>query len=361
MNGSGPMAQSDARGESGQQDLFSALLADSPQTEVKKKRVFRQVGGSDVSPMARGRNSETKDRVAAIRRSLSETGLERTCVTPDVLWRAMLDQLEQEMPNFSSVIQAIVRPHAQLVAAGVDHRMPPVLLLGDPGIGKTRFARKLARILGLPRPLMIPMAAESNGSALAGSSAFWSNSTPGLLFEAIAWGTGTGLAAANPLILLDELDKVSQTATYDPIGALYTVLEADTAEDFQDQALPDFYIDTSSVRWLATANDAAGIPEPIMSRMCVFEIPMPGEEQQRAITQGVYRDLVAKYHLPLADTLPSSVLEHLGKLAPREAKIALDCAIARAMARCSTNVEDQDLGTYITQTKSNRRLRIGFR
>ena len=201
------MAQSDAQRIRDQQDLFAAKPEVAHQITGKQKRVFRQVGGADVSPMARGRNSETNSRVSEIRQALRETGFERTCVPPDVLWRAMLNQLEEEMPNFAPVIRAIVRPHAQLAAAGVDHRMPPVLMLGGPGVGKTRFARKLARILGFPRPLMVTMAAESNGAALAGSSAFWSNSTPGLLFEAIAWGTGTGLMAANPLVVLDELDK----------------------------------------------------------------------------------------------------------------------------------------------------------
>jgi ATP-dependent Lon protease len=355
------MAQSDIHEGANQRDLFTHPAASGQQIGAKRKRVFRQVGGTDVGVLARGRNSETTSRVAEIRQSLRETGFERTCVEPDVLWRVMLNELEQAMPNFSAVIQTVVRPHAQLVAAGVDHRMPPLLLLGDPGSGKTHFARQLAQILGMPRPLHIQMAAETNGSALSGSSAFWSNSSPGLLFECIAWGTGTGLMAANPVVLLDEIDKPSRNSNYDPLGALYSLLEADTARDFQDQALPDMYIDASTVRWIATANDISAIPDPIRSRMCAFEIAMPTVDQQRAIAQRIYQGLLARYHLPLADELPPSVLDRVSALSPRETTLALDCAIASAVSRFSFEVAVQDLGQFAARSKPGLRSRIGFR
>jgi ATP-dependent Lon protease len=355
------MAQTELQTGDEQRDLFAAAAADDLQISVRRKKVFRFVGGSSVDPVARGRNSETNSRVADVRRSLRETGFERDYVQPDVLWRAMLNELERSMPNFSSVIQAVVRPHAQLAAAGVDHRMPPLLLVGEPGTGKTYFARQLAKVLGLPRPLHIGMAAESNGSALSGSSTFWSNASPGLVFEALAWGTGTGLKAANPVILLDEIDKPTRSSQYDPIGPLYSLLEADTARDFQDQALPDVYIDASSVRWIATANDISAIPDPIRSRLCVFEIDLPTAEQQRAIAKRIYQGLLAQYHLPLADELPSSVLDRVTALSPRETTLALDCAIASAVSRCSFEVGVQDLGPFAARSKSGLRGRIGFR
>ena len=315
---------------------------------------------SAVGITARGRNSETNSRMSEIMRALRSSGMSRPSVQPDVQWKSMLDALEQEMPNFARVIQAVIRPHVYLASMGVDHRMPPTLLLGEPGVGKTRFARAIAKILGLPKPLHIQMAAETNGATLAGSSTFWSNSSPGLLFEALAWGTGTGAMAANPLVLLDELDKPHSELSYDPLGPLYSLLEADTAKEFQDQAMPDLHIDTSSVRWIATANDVSSIPEPLRSRMCIFEIPMPTQTQQRAITQKVYQDLLARYHLPLADHLPASVLDELTALPPREAKLALDCAIASAVARQSNEVQLRDLVAVISRPRKGLRSRIGF-
>ena len=60
--------------------------------------------------------------------------------------------------------------------------------VGGPGIGKTTFANALAALLGTPPPLFVSMAAETNGSSISGSSTFWSNSSPGQVFEFIAWG-----------------------------------------------------------------------------------------------------------------------------------------------------------------------------
>lgn len=347
--------------DTSQHDLFEQEPQDKLKIGLQQKQIFQLPQDASVISQGRGRNSETNIRISQLLRALRGTGLTRPYAQPDVMWRAMLDKLEHEMANFAPVIQTVIRPHLHLVSMGIDHRMPPILLLGEPGVGKTRFANQLAKILGLPKPLHIQMAAETNGASLAGSSTFWSNSAPGLLFEALAWGTGTGMVAANPLVLLDELDKPSKDMSYDPIGSLYTLLEADTAVDFQDQSLPDVQIDTSSVRWIGTANDISCIPEPVRSRMCTFEIQMPTAEQQQVIMQGMYQSLLAKYHLPLTDELPPSVLDRLASLSPREAKIALDCAIASAVARCSLEIAVKDLGVFGTKSKASLRNRIGFR
>ena len=313
-----------------------------------------------VGLYGRGRASETNSRTTQVLRALTATGLERPWVKPAPQWQESLAELSEEMPNFEPVLRTVVRPHAQLTDMGVQHRMAPILLLGAPGVGKTYFARRLAKILSLARPLHITLAAETNGSSLAGSSSYWSNAAPGQLFEALAFGTGTGTLAANPLVLIDELDKASPTGDHDPLGALYSLLEADTAREFQDQALPDVRIDASGVRWVGTANDAESIPSPLRSRMCTFEIEAPSRAQQRNIALQIFRRLLTDYRLPLADDLPDDVLDRAATLAPREARLALDCAIAQAVSRGSHRVQWVDWAPGDTMLKRGPRRRVGF-
>jgi hypothetical protein len=80
---------------------------------------------------------------------------------------------------------------------------------------------------------------------------------------------------ANPVMVVDEIDKARGEHAYDPLGALYSLLEHDTAAAFTDE-FAEVAIDASQVIWVATANDERAIPEPILNRMNVFEVqPRP--------------------------------------------------------------------------------------
>jgi hypothetical protein len=116
---------------------------------------------------------------------------------------------------------------------------------------------------------LLPMSSMTAGWLLSGSSSQWKGARPGKVFEALVEGE-----YANPVIVVDEIDKASGDAQYDPLGALYSLLEHDTAQSFTDE-FAEVAIDASQVIWITTANDSRGIPDPILNRMNVFEVQAP--------------------------------------------------------------------------------------
>ena len=165
-------------------------------------------------------------------------------------------------PNFHELAE-LMRDHFALSSLG-DGRVswPAVLLVGPAGIGKTEAARWLADQLVLPFRVF-DMASTQSSSPLAGSESFWSNSEPGQLFELLAYQP-----LANPVVVLDELDKASNgRPQYDPLAALYTLLEPPSARNFIDLSIRDFSIDASYVNWMAAANELEAILGPLRSRL----------------------------------------------------------------------------------------------
>ena len=150
-----------------------------------------------------------------------ERGPERFQVKPSGL--PDMAALYEQLPNFTDALDDVKRHVALSQDCRDGLEVTPMLLLGPPGIGKTHFARKLADLLGTGMSL-VPMSSMTAGWLLSGSSSQWKGAKPGKVFEALVDGQ-----YANPVIVVDEIDKASADAQYDPLGALYSLLEHDTA------------------------------------------------------------------------------------------------------------------------------------
>lgn len=277
-----------------------------------------------------------------------ERGPERFQVKPSGV--PDMSGLYDALPNFTGVLDDVKR-HVALAQDSPDGiEITPMLLLGAPGIGKTHFAKKLAELLGTGMSL-VPMSSMTAGWLLSGSSSQWKGAKPGKVFEALVDGQ-----YANPVILIDEIDKAAGEAQYDPLGALYGLLEHDTAQAFTDE-FAEVAIDASQVIWITTANDARGIPEPILNRMNVFEIEPPSPEAARQIARNLYLGIRQEHGWGsrFNPEPTDAVLAALAELAPREMRRALMTGFGNARLASRDHLITDDL-----PKPSQHRLKMGF-
>lgn len=188
-----------------------------------------------------------------------------------------LVQLAQRFPNFEAAIEFL---QTDLALASVvptqQFRIPPILLHGSPGIGKTLFATELASALGL-RCERVSASGMQGTFDLVGSSSHWSNAHPGRIYQLLARGR-----EALAVLLIDEVDKVSTDTRLPVLPALLDLLEADSARVLRDECL-GISFDASKLIIILTANDMNAIPMPLRSRAQAFEVSPPSIEQREMI------------------------------------------------------------------------------
>jgi ATP-dependent Lon protease len=157
-------------------------------------------------------------------------------------------------------------------------------------------------------------------------------------------------------MVVDENDKASAEHAYDPLGALYSLLEIDTASTFTDE-FAEVAIDASQVIWIATANDERAIPEPILNRMNVYQVEAPDHDAARGIALRLYQRIRNGHDWgERFDPQPGDeVLDQLAGLAPREMRRAWMTAFGNARLDERDRIELRDL-----PAPAGRRGPIGF-
>ena len=291
----------------------------------------------------------SNEALRALYEKMLRLGGQRFSVKPSGL--PEMQSLYDELPNFGEVLEHIRRQLALCADSEDDVELPPILLLGGPGIGKTYFARRVSLLLGTGYGF-VPMSSLTAGWVLSGASSQWKNSKPGKVFETFLNGE-----YANPVMVVDELDKASADGQYDPLGALYELLETQTALRFTDE-FAEIPIDASGAVWFATANDAARIPEPLLNRMNVYEIEPPDASGSARIAKSLYREIRESHDWGrrFPETPSGSVVEKLSLLTPREMRRAVQAAFGNAKVAGRDELSPQDVDIL----RGGKRQRIGF-
>lgn len=226
--------------------------------------------------------SDSNHALVSLYRRMHDAGPDRFVVKPAGM--PDFEGLRASLPNFSDVLDQIKNAIALCLDSPDPMEIQPILLLGPPGVGKTHFGRTMAQLMGTGFH-MIPMASTTAGFVLGGASSQWKSAKPGRVFDAFMSDK-----YANPLFLIDEIDKARGEFAYDPLGALYSLFEHDTAAFFRDE-FAEVDIDATAAIFIATCNDERDIPEPILNRMNVFEIKSPDDAQSARIALLVYQNI----------------------------------------------------------------------
>lgn len=196
-----------------------------------------------------------------------------------------LGRLRDEVPWMSNVVDVVEEEVLFSWASGSGwKRIHPLLLSGPSGAGKTRFARMLADALSL-RFAGMSFAGSTDNRTFEGTSVGWMNAK-------VSWPSSTiaDLGSANPLLLIDEVEKVDSTYNGDPRRTLVTMLDPEVNDRYIDVGL-DCAVDLSAVSWVLCCNEHRQLDVAFRDRLRVVEVVGPSAEHLPLIVRQAMKDI----------------------------------------------------------------------
>ena len=260
-----------------QMHIISEELGDSEDTRAEADTYRQKIAALKLDDESTEKLLKECDRLARMQSNSAESGVIRsyldTCLglpwhitTEDDLDQAHARRvLDREHYGLQKVKERIL----ELLAVrklNTEVKGQIVCLVGPPGVGKTSIAHSIADCMGRKFARM-SLGGVHDEAEIRGHRRTYIGAMPGRIISAI-----NSAKSSNPVILLDEIDKLAGDYKGDPSSALLEVLDPEQNRTFKDNYL-DISFDLSEVLFITTANDASTIPGPLYDRMDVIELP----------------------------------------------------------------------------------------
>ncbi len=268
---------------------------------------------------------------------LDERGGRRRQLIADASMVSRVDMLRLGAPHCDAVITTVSNASRLSLAAQRPLSLPPLLLLGEPGVGKTTFAESLAVALGTS-VTMLAISGTAAWGLFQGLPSSWKGAAVGKIAQALVDGD-----TAAPVVIYDEIDKVNIARVGDrPLDPLHGLLEARNAAAWRDEYF-DVAFDTRGVIHICTANAVDSIAPSLLDRMLVLTVPTPTPAQRALIAQQIYAQAVADLGDLLPNALTQPIVDRLAATTPRRVARLLQLAIPAAVAAGRRAVTADDL------------------
>lgn len=224
---------------------------------------------------------------------------------------------------------------------------PIICLVGPPGTGKTSIARSIASALE-KKYVRISLGGVRDEAEIRGHRKTYIGAMPGRIVNGLRQA-----GVSNPLMLLDEIDKVSSDYKGDTSAALLEVLDSEQNSRFRDHYI-EMPVDLSEVLFIATANEVSGIPKPLLDRMELIEVSSYTENEkfhiakEHLVEKQKSKNGIKKEQLTITD----SALKDIIRLYTREAGVrSLERTIGKLCRKAAREIfKDSEAAVKVTKT-----------
>lgn len=224
---------------------------------------------------------------------------------------------------------------------------PIICLVGPPGTGKTSIARSIASALE-KKYVRISLGGVRDEAEIRGHRKTYIGAMPGRIVNGLRQ-----VGVSNPLMLLDEIDKVSSDYKGDTSAALLEVLDSEQNCRFRDHYI-EMPVDLSEVLFIATANEVSGIPKPLLDRMELIEVSSYTENEkfhiakEHLVEKQKSKNGIKKEQLTITD----SALKDIIRLYTREAGVrSLERTIGKLCRKAAREIfKDSEAAVKVTKT-----------